>query len=250
MSKAVPVTVIVNISPVPPATETGFAVGDALKINGTQFGGDVSNDLTISVTGVDGSGGITSFTSSGTGPDAQNQFTEPAYTYSGVGTGASFGVGYNGTTYTANVVSPGSGYGANETLTIDGANIGGTSSTNDAVIQIDSVDGSGVITAISITGTASNSRAFTNITSATNIIGAAASFNVTVNYNNSYTVTQGNEVGTNYAVGNQILFDGTTFGGQTSTNDLLVTITGVNGAGGITGSVSYTHLTLPTKRIV
>ncbi len=217
------------------ATETGFAVGDALKINGTQFGGDISNDLTISVTGVDGSGGITSFTSSGLGPDAQNNFTEPAYTYSGIGSGASFGVGYNGTTYTANVVSPGSGYSASETLTIDGANIGGTSSTNDAVIQIDSVDGSGVITAISITGTASNSRAFTNITSATNIIGAAASFNVTVNYNNSYTVTQGNEVGTNYAVGNQILFDGTTFGGLTSTNDLLLTITGVNGAGGITG---------------
>ena len=217
------------------AAESGFIVGDALKINGTEFGGDATNDITISVTGVDGSGGITSFTTSGTGPDAQNNFTEPAYTYSGVGSGASFNVSYNGTTYSASVVQTGSGYTASETCTIDGANIGGTSSTNDAVISIDTVDGSGVITAISITGTASNSRTFTNLTSASNIIGAAASFNITVNYNNSYTVTSGNEAGTNYVAGNTIIFNGTTFGGQSPTNDLTITVTGVNGSGGITG---------------
>ena len=217
------------------AAESGFIVGDALKINGTEFGGDATNDITISVTGVDGSGGITSFTSSGTGPDAQNNFTEPAYAYSGVGSGASFNISYNGTTYSASLVQTGSGYTAGETCTIVGGTIGGTSSTNDAVINIDAVDGSGVITTISITGTASNSRTFTNLTSASNIIGAAASFNITVNYNNSYTVTSGNEAGTNYVAGNTIVFNGTTFGGQSPTNDLTITVTGVNGAGGITG---------------
>ena len=77
------------------ATDAGYIVGDVIKINGTEFGGDATNDLTISITGVDGSGGITSFNSSGSGPNAQNNFTEPAYAYSGVGTNAAFNVSFN-----------------------------------------------------------------------------------------------------------------------------------------------------------
>ena len=76
---------------------------------------------------------------------------------------------------------------------IAGTNLGGQSPANDATVTIDSVDGSGVITAISITGSAVNSREYTNITSGQNLVGAAATFNVTVNYNNSYTVKQSNE---------------------------------------------------------
>lgn len=220
------------------ATDAGYVAGDTLKINGTEFGGDVSNDLTISVTAVDGSGGITSFNTAGTGPNAQNNFTEPAYTYSGVGSGASFNIQYNGTTYTASVSQTGSGYSASETCTVDGANIGGTSSTNDATITIDSVDGSGVITAISVSGTASNSRTFTNITSASNVVGAAATFNVVVNYNNSYSVTIGNEPGSNYGSGNTIIIAGNNLGGTSPANDLTMTVTGINGAGAITSFTS------------
>ena len=220
------------------ATDAGYVAGDTLKINGTEFGGDVSNDLTISVTAVDGSGGITSFNTAGTGPNAQNNFTEPAYTYSGVGSGASFNIQYNGTTYTASVSQTGSGYSAAETCTVDGANIGGTSSTNDATITIDSVDGSGVITAISVSGTASNSRTFTNITSASNVVGAAATFNVVVNYNNSYSVTIGNEPGSNYGSGNTIIIAGNNLGGTSPANDLTMTVTGINGAGAITSFTS------------
>jgi len=220
------------------ATDAGYVAGDTLKINGTEFGGDVSNDLTISVTAVDGSGGITSFNTAGTGPNAQNNFTEPAYTYSGVGSGASFNIQYNGTTYAASVSQTGSGYSATETCTVDGANIGGTSSTNDATITIDSVDGSGVITAISVSGTASNSRTFTNITSASNVVGAAATFNVVVNYNNSYSVTIGNEPGSNYGSGNTIIIAGNNLGGTSPANDLTMTVTGINGAGAITSFTS------------
>jgi hypothetical protein len=216
------------------ATDAGYVAGDVIKIGGNEFGGDATNDLTISITAVDGSGGITSFNAAGTGPNAQNNFTEPAYTYSGVGSGASFNVQYNGTTYTASLSQTGSGYSAAETCTIDGANIGGTSSTNDATITIDSVDGSGVITAISVSGTASNSRTFTNITSGSNVVGAAATFNVVVNYNNSYSVTLGNEPGSNYGSGNTIVIAGNNLGGTSPANDLTITVTGINGAGAIT----------------
>ena len=142
---------------------------------------------------------------------------------------------FNGTTYSASQVNAGSGYSASETLTISGTDLGGATPTNDATITIDSVDGSGVITTISITGTAVNSRAYTNITSGQNLVGAAATFNITVNYNNSYTVTQGNEPGTNYANGNTIIVAGNNLGGTTPANDLTITVTGVNaGTGAIT----------------
>ena len=90
-------------------------------------------------------------------------------------------------------------------------------------------------TTISITGTAVNSRAYTNITSGQNLVGAAATFNITVNYNNSYTVTQGNEPGTNYANGNTIIVAGNNLGGTTPANDLTITVTGVNAGTGIQG---------------
>ena len=121
------------------ATDAGYVVGDAIKINGTEFGGDATNDLTISITGVDGSGGITSFTSAGTGPDASNQFTEPAYSYGGIGTNASVNVNFTGSTYGVTLVNPGSGYSASETLVIAGTNLGGQSPANDATVTIDAV---------------------------------------------------------------------------------------------------------------
>tara|TARA_Y100001954_G_scaffold229108_1_gene274583 strand:+ start:30567 stop:37946 length:7380 start_codon:yes stop_codon:yes gene_type:complete len=220
------------------ATDAGYVVGDAIKINGTEFGGDATNDLTISITGVDGSGGITSFTSAGTGPDASNQFTEPAYSYGGIGTNASVNVNFTGSTYGVTLVNPGSGYSASETLVIAGTNLGGQSPANDATVTIDAVDGSGVITTISITGTAVNSRDYSNITSGQNLVGAAATFNVTVNYNNSYTVTQGNEPGQNYANGNTIVIAGNNLGGTTPANDLTITVTGINASTGAITSFS------------
>ena len=225
---------VYNVTENSSASETGYVVGDVIRIEGTQFGGDASNSLDISITGVDGSGGITAFNTSGTGGNAQGNFNEPPVTYSGIGSGASFNVNFQGTAYTASLVQPGSGYSAAETLTVQGTSLGGATPGNDATITIDSVDGSGVPTAISITGTAVNSQTFSNVTAGSNIVGAAATFNITVNYNNSFTVSLGSSVGTNYGVGNTIVFDGTTFGGVTSTNDLTVTVTGVSAAGAIT----------------
>ena len=155
---------VYNVTENSSATETGYVVGDVIRIEGTQFGGDASNSLDISITGVDGSGGITAFTTSGSGGNAQGNYNEPPSTYSGVGSGASFNVNFIGTAYAASLVSPGSGYSAAETLVIQGTSLGGATPGNDATITIDSVDGSGVITAISITGTAVNSQTFSNVT--------------------------------------------------------------------------------------
>ena len=75
--------------------------------------------------------------------------------YSGSGVDATFTVTRNqpNTTYSVTVTDVGSGYVANETITIAGTQLFGTSA-NDATITITSVDGSGGITGATIAGTA------------------------------------------------------------------------------------------------
>ena len=75
---------------------------------------------------------------------------------SGSGSNAAFTINKSGGSYTSvSITTSGSGYAANDTITISGANLGGTSTTNDATITVTTVDGSGSIVAASIAGTAS-----------------------------------------------------------------------------------------------
>lgn len=57
-------------------------------------------------------------------------------------------------TYTVAISAAGSGYAAGETITIVGTQLGGATTANDATITITAVNGSGGITAASISGTA------------------------------------------------------------------------------------------------
>ncbi len=75
---------------------------------------------------------------------------------SGSGSNAAFTINKSGGSYTSvSITTSGSGYVANDTIVISGANLGGTSTTNDATITVTTVDGSGAIVAASIAGTAS-----------------------------------------------------------------------------------------------
>jgi len=76
----------------------------------------------------------------------------PAYTYSGSGTGAIFTVTRNGWKYDVTITSGGTGYTRLETITIAGNNLGGTTTENDLVLTITSVDSNGVIQAFDQTG--------------------------------------------------------------------------------------------------
>ena len=73
-------------------------------------------------------------------------------TYAGAGVNGNINVG-RGTDYSAYVTNAGTGYVQNETWTIAGTLLGGATPANDATFTITAVNGSGGITAFTITGT-------------------------------------------------------------------------------------------------
>ena len=222
------------------STDAGYSVGGVVRIPGNVFGGaSPTNDLDISIDGVDGAGAITSFTTSGAGGDSLGNFAGPAFTTTSIGTGAEVNINFTGTTYTVNPANPGSGYSQSDTLVVGGDLLGGTSPANDCTVTIDSVGASGVITGVSATGVAVNSSEFANIASGYNVEGTGATFNVTQNANATYTVTIGSTIGQDYASGGTLTILGVNVGGQSPTHDITINITGVDAAGSITG-ISHT----------
>jgi len=63
---------------------------------------------------------------------------------SGSGTGAEFSITNLGTWYSVVVTAPGTGYAVGDLITISGANIGGSSPTNNLVIKVQEITGGGV----------------------------------------------------------------------------------------------------------
>lgn len=212
---------------------SGFAIADRLKINGSSFSGgaDVTNDAIIEITAVDGGGGITTFSTTGTAPDGIETYTAVSGTASASGTSATFDVTRTGTTYTAFVNNAGANFVQNETVVIVGTDLGGATPANDCTITINSVDGSGTILTLTPSGTAANTGSLAN-QSAGNVVGNGATFNVALAAG-SYTTTVA-QPGQEYYTGQKFLVTGNLLAGGTPTNDLTITITGVNASGGIT----------------
>lgn len=110
---------------------------------------DVASIVTISLQPANQStftpsGGILTFTE-GTGTtlvgEADAEYTPVSGTASASGTGATFTItrDVNGDIATVTLVAAGSGYVGTETIKIDGADIGGVSTTDDLVITVDTV---------------------------------------------------------------------------------------------------------------
>lgn len=227
-----------------PDNSVAYTAGDIIVIPGTTVapgvGTSPANDVYVTVDSVGAGGGIVGVTANGTAPDAQNVFNNPTYTTSGVGTGAIFSVFTLGSNYDDVQVDP-SNQGINflpgDTVTIDGADLGGTSITNDLTITIDNVGGNGEITAISWTGVAFNGGAVLSV-SGTNRVGSNATFDVVLNAG-SYNVTV-DSGGTNYGVGQTIYFQGgNAIPGTSLENDLTITVTAVDDiSSGVITSVS------------
>ncbi|MAV94559.1 MAG: hypothetical protein CMA31_02595 [Euryarchaeota archaeon] len=220
----------------------GYTVGDRIKIDGVTLGGAAAtNDAFIKIDSVSGSGAITGQTVTGTAADADVQYTGVTYTTSSIGgTTANINIRRLGTTYEVNIIGGGSGYAAAETLNVLGTDVGGASPANDATVTIATVGGGGDILTANVTGTAVNTQTYADVQSGLNQIGSSAIFDVTVNYNNTYTVVIGNTGGVNYGVDQKIKILGTAFGnGATPANDVEITITGVSAVGLITG-ISHT----------
>jgi len=85
--------------------------------------------------------------------DAAASGGEITYTTASAGTLATFRVGKTETNgYNVTITNGGTGYSLSDTFTVDGADIGGVTSTNDATITVTEIDG-GIITAATISGT-------------------------------------------------------------------------------------------------
>ena len=68
--------------------------------------------------------------------------------------------------------------------------------------------------------------------------GSNCTLDITITYDNSYIVNGATVSGTGYSVGNTLTVAGALLGGATTTNNLVVEVTAVNGSGGVT-AVTY-----------
>jgi hypothetical protein len=210
-----------------------YTVGDTFTILGTEFrgGSTTANDLNISVAQV-------TKTYTAVGQDSTT----------GGGSAASFDVTRLGASYPTVIInSPGAGFNTGDTVTILGSNLGGVDVTNDLVITVLGVngsnqitnftytgvaDGTGTITQVFNTGTASNIAPFSGVTgtnSASPGVGLVVSVIRSSATYGSLVIQNG---GNSYSVGNKVSILGTNIGGATPTNDMVVQITAVdvNGA--------------------
>ena len=155
--------------------------------------------------------------------DRVRPFTAVTGTASGSGTSATFNVTNTSGTYAATVNAAGSDYAVNETVTIVGANLGGTTTANNATVTVTSVASSVLYSSAAYTYSGSGTGLVINVTRS----------------GGSYSVAIANAGTGGYKVGETLTVLGTALGGATTANDATVTINSVN-------NVAVTH-TNPTQ---
>jgi len=238
---------VYSVSNVNPGT--GYIVGEKIVILGTNLGGaSPANDLTINVDSVGATGDIASISFTGTGGPDGTFLGLSGNQLIGVGLGATFDILRSSGSYTVTLSNAGSAYGPNEQIVILGTNLGGTSTTNDLTITIDTVDGvTGAILTFTPSGTAATSDATFNGISGTNIlpIGTGASFDIS-RAGGTYTTVIVNLAGTDYFQGEQIKILGTSLGGATPEQDAIVTIATVSAGGVATATITGTAISAQT----
>ena len=180
-----------------------YAPNQTITIPGTQLGGATpDNDLTITVTDVDNDSTLTA--------------------------GGILTVNATGT-----AVKSTSGYAVADRLKINGSSFsGGADTTNDAIIEVTSVDGTGGITNYATTGTAPDGiETYTAVTGTASASGTNASFDVT-RTGTTYTAVL-NQAGANFVQNETVVILGTDLGGATTANDCTITVDTVDGSGAI-----------------
>lgn len=220
---------------------SNYSAGESFTVPGTTFtyGATPTNDATITISKV-----------SATYTSILQNLT------SGTGSAATFTIVRNGTEYFVTLTNPGSGYANSDTLTIYGTQLGGSTTANDLVITVTqanvtggitnfSVAGaasnvSGAITEISVSGTANYQITYTGV-AGTNAAsrGSGAAFNLTRS-TGAYSSVVAATAGTNYYIGNKILLTGSTLGGASPTNDVVLTVSNVT-LGGVVSVTVGTH---------
>ena len=227
---------------------TNYAIGDQIKIVGSQVGGtDGINDAIITVTTIDSGGAITGFNYSGTAISGGATYTSIALTSttSVSGAGATITVIRTGGTgaYSVSIATAGSNFVPGDTVTWSGSNFGGASPDNDIVIQVDGVT-SGAIVDFTIIGTPSGVTGNQTYLTPTIVnmpnVGADAVFTIQrISGNYSAQVTSG---GTGYRNNNRVLIAGTSVGGTSPINDVLLTVTNSSSGAIVSATASGTTI--------
>lgn len=252
-------------------TSTGYAVGNRIIILGSTLGGvDTANDLVVRVDSVDLTGKIltasvfsgNSFTNTGTyvkgSPDAGagvSSSNSSALTGPSRLSGVEFVITKVNGTYSVALLADtdplsatfglnygGANFAVDDTITISGTLLGGTSPANDLVITIVTTttqlaevtgdpDWTGVIDTFTFVG--NGNQTFTSLTGTNIAPGTGATFDIIRNYP-GYSVIQ-NQLGSGYQPNDVVKVPGNVLGGTVITNDALVTINTVNGSGAVTG---------------
>lgn len=181
----------------------------------------------ISGTGIDGVQYISNNT---------NRY-DPVTTTVAVGTGAQFDVTVVSGAYSVVVTAGqgGSGYQVGDKLLISAANVGGGDSSNDLLLNVETVDGGTILTVSVVSGTSAGPDAVYTAQGAAPVPGTGATFWVD-KYLNSGTPTYDvgyNVGGAGYKVNDILTISGTQLGGISPDNDIVLTVTGVDSWNGI-----------------
>ena len=140
---------------------TGYAINDTITISGLKLGGvDVTNDITVTVTGVTAGGEITTLSSAGTAVAGGE--TLPRLFVNNTGQGAQFLPAISGGVYAPTMEFAGQGYKVGYQFKILGSTLGGVDTTNDMTINVTDITSDGGILLVAASGTpvAGDSLAF------------------------------------------------------------------------------------------
>lgn len=216
------------------ASGTGYIVGQKLNLPGSLFKRkSPQNDILISITGVNGSGEITTFTSSGS-PTVSTFDDIPGY--KNISASFTFLQGLpglpNGKNFMIVIADGGVSYKVNDILVFEGRRFAGLSPVNDIVITVTAVNSSGTITDFTYSGTPSTTGTYGFTLNPYPNNSATFTFsNITGGSNYTCAIKNG---GSKYRVGDRLFITGTSFTGATSpTNDFMIKVNSVSSTGAI-----------------
>ena len=211
-----------------------FDRGDGVAVLVTSV---VGNDLTLS-------SGLTSEIK-GTS-ESYNGLSQSAT--SGTGVGAQFDINRSGASYTTTTSSPGTGYLANDTITILGTSLGGTSPTNDATITVVTASPLNVISSLDET-TLSGGTAYTDavgVATTTSGAGTGALVDIITDGLGVVTTITLLSGGSGYAIGDVLVVDQL----GSDTNATIQVLTVAPGGAVLTTSTLGTTITAPAKDFI
>lgn len=222
----------------PNAGGSGYKIGDNIKILGTDLGGATpTHDLIIRVTSVSGGAVTGAFAQSGNAFPGTGSYTNVSGTNlnNGGTVVATFDVTLTNNTYSVvmNGGDASANYAVNDRIRISGTNIGGANITNDCFIRVDSVDITGKILTLTATGTAADAQVtYASVAYTTASPGGTTAVIDVTRTGTAYSITVVNP-GIGYSNGETLTVAGTSLGGSSTANDLVITIDTVGGIGQI-----------------